>query len=133
MPDTAKAIQEFLKDKAPTDIAFNLPHLSTFAGMIRKDLAGAGIEYRDAAGLDVDFHAQRGCFITNLALSGALPAVAQEMARHSDVNITMRYYTHVLRKSKVEAIDALKNLTDTYPNQESEQDADRRRWNEKVG
>jgi hypothetical protein len=29
----------------------------------------------------------------------------------------MKHYTHVLRKSKVEAIDALKNLTDTYPNQ----------------
>ena len=133
MPDTAKAIQEFLRDKEPTDIAFALPGLTSFSIMIQKDLADAGIEYRDDAGRDCDFHAQRGCFITNLALAGVLPAVAQEMARHSDVNITMKHYTHVLRKSKVEAIDALKSLTSAYTNQGTQQDAGGRQLTEKVG
>ena len=110
-------MNHFLKDKAPTDAAFNFPHLSNASVMVEKDLAEAGIPYSDDAGQDIDFHALRHTFITHLAMSGVLPSVCQEMARHSDVNITMRYYTHILRQSKVDAIAALENSTHTYPNQ----------------
>ncbi|UCF16598.1 MAG: tyrosine-type recombinase/integrase [Phycisphaerales bacterium] len=71
----------------------------------------AQIEYTDASGRDIDFHALRHSFISHLALAGVHPAVAQKLARHSSIELTMRYYTHVLHKSEVEAIDALRGLS----------------------
>ncbi|MBL7186137.1 MAG: site-specific integrase [Phycisphaerae bacterium] len=133
MDTTADAIKNFLKDREPTDRAFKMPHDSDWAAMIRADLADAGIEYRDSAGRDADFHSTRHTFCTNLALAGVHPTVAQKLARHSSILTTMRYYTHVLHKSECEAIDALKNLTAAYPNREPKQDFNRRRWTEKVG
>jgi len=116
MDETAEAVREFLKDKEPTDLAFALPHKANAAAMLRKDLKDAKIKYTDDAGRDVDFHALRHTFITNLALAGVHPAVAQKLARHSSIELTMKYYTHVLHKSECDAIDALRRLTHTYPN-----------------
>jgi integrase len=53
----------------------------------------------------------RHTFITNLALAGVHPAVAQKLARHFSIELTMKYYTYVLHKSEVSAIESLKNLT----------------------
>ncbi len=110
-PETAAAIQKCLSNKEPQDTAFNMPHRANAANMIRKDLAAAGIEYRDAAGRDVDFHSLRHSYCSNLALAGVHPTVAQKLARHSSIEITMRYYTHVLHESEVSAIDALHDLS----------------------
>jgi site-specific recombinase XerC len=117
MPETAMAIQEFLTGKEPTDKAFAMPHKANAACMIRADLIDAGIEYRDDADRDMDFHALRHSFITHLALALVHPTVAQKLARHASIETTMRYYTHVLHKSEVEAIDSLRCLTSAYTNQ----------------
>ena len=60
------------------------------ARMVRADLAET-----DVAGLD--FHSLRTTFITNLARQNVHPRKAQELARHSDINLTMKFYTKLGR------------------------------------
>ena len=86
--------------------------------MLRADLAEANIEYRDAAGRDLDFHSLRQTFCTKLALAGVHITVARKMMRHSTVELTAKFYTHVLHESEVAAIEAHDNLTKTCPNHE---------------
>jgi len=57
--------------------------------MLRKDLQAAGIPYRDASDRVADFHTLRHTFITRLARSGVVPAVAKSLARHSGPTLTM--------------------------------------------
>jgi integrase len=111
--ETARTVQEHFKGKQPTEKAFVLTVVDNFAKMIKPDLKAAGIAYRDEAGRDVDFHSLRHSFITNLALAGVHPSVAQKLARHSNILLTMKYYTHVLHESEVEAIQALNDLHNT--------------------
>jgi len=65
------------------------------------------LQYRDEKGLYADFHANRHTFITNLAKAGVHPKLAQSMARHSDVNLTMGIYSHVEVAEQADAINAL--------------------------
>ena len=51
-------------------------------GRYRSTRCTDGAEY-------ADFHANRHTFISNLAKSGVSPKVAQTMARHCDINLTM--------------------------------------------
>ena len=88
----------------------DIPHES--GQMLKADLEAAGIEYETDEGF-ADFHSLRHTFITNLALAGVHPAVAQKLARHSSIELTMKYYTHVLHTSEVNAIDALHDLSYT--------------------
>jgi len=46
-------------------------------------------------GLFADFHAIRHFFITNLERAGISPKMAQTLARHSDIRLTLGVYTHV--------------------------------------
>ena len=62
--------------------------------MLQHDLKAAGIPYQ-INGKFADFHALRKTFITNLARSGVMPKVAQTLARHSDINLTLGVYTDV--------------------------------------
>ena len=114
--ETAEALKKSFADKEPTDKAFAMPHKTSTVAMLKADLSDAGIEYRDANGRDCDFHSLRHTFITNLALAGVHPVVAQKLARHSNIELTMKYYTHVLHTSEVEAIDALQVLSYTCQN-----------------
>ena len=52
------------------------------------------LAYRDGAGRCADFHALRHTFISTLARSGISPKVAQTLARHSTITLTMDRYTH---------------------------------------
>ena len=88
------------------------------ASMIRVDLSDAGILYRDAAGRVVDFHALRHTFVTNLARGGVHPRVAQALARHSDINLTMSRYTHTVLGDLADGLDALPDLSPTKPESE---------------
>lgn len=64
------------------------------ARMPRIDLDASGIAYETADGL-ADFHSLRHTFISNLAASGVHPKLAQQLARHSTIALTMDRYTHV--------------------------------------
>ena len=59
------------------------------ADMLRLDLEDAGISYRDGAGRVCDWHALRHTFISTIASGGVHPKVAQTLARHSTISLTM--------------------------------------------
>jgi integrase len=59
--------------------------------MIQRDLEEAGIPYEIEEGL-ADFHAEgRHTHITGLLRSGVSLVETKELARHSDVRMTMKY------------------------------------------
>jgi integrase len=75
--------------------------------MMKLDLERAGIPYCDEDGLYADFHANRHTFISNLAKAGVSPKIAQSIARHSDVNLTLNVYSHVGISEQAAAIRSL--------------------------
>jgi len=58
-------------------------------------------------GLYADFHSLRHLFITNLECAGIRPKMAQTLARHSDIRLTLGVYTHVELHDQTAAIDSL--------------------------
>jgi len=78
--------------------------------MLREDLEKAGVEYLDEQSRYADFHSLRHTFISNLAMSGVHPKIAQSLARHSDINLTMNRYTHVLLETQSDALEGLPEL-----------------------
>ena len=74
--------------------------------MVKKDLERVGIEYETDEGI-ADFHAAgRHTHITELFRSGASLTEARELARHSDVRMTMRY-THIGIADQAKAVERL--------------------------
>jgi integrase len=77
------------------------------AKMLRGDLEAAGLVYRDGTGRVFDFHALRHQFISNLADAGVHPRTAQELARHSSIELTMKRYTHLAMRNVVVAVESV--------------------------
>lgn len=74
--------------------------------MVKTDLALAGIPYETPEGV-ADFHAAgRHTHITELLRNGATLPQAKELARHSDVKMTMRY-THIGIEDQAKALKQL--------------------------
>jgi integrase/recombinase XerD len=63
--------------------------------------------YKNREGLFADFHSLRHFFITNLERAGITPKLAQTLARHSDIRLTLGVYTHVGLHDQTAAIGAL--------------------------
>ncbi len=55
----------------------------------------------------MDFHTLRHSFLTRLARSGVVPAVAKSLARHSGLVLTMDHHTHTLIGDERAALDRL--------------------------
>jgi len=110
-PDTAALLEDHIKNKTPNAPLFNLPCKENMILMLRKDLDKAEIPYQDAHGHYLDFHSLRHTTGTWLALSGAHPRVAQEIMRHSDINLTMNTYTHIQNDQIQEAVNRLPGLS----------------------
>jgi integrase len=70
------------------------------------DLEAAGTKRVTADG-KVDFHALRVTYITELARNGVSPAIAQKLARHSAIKLTIGVYT---RFSAAEVASAVPNF-----------------------
>jgi integrase/recombinase XerD len=51
--------------------------------------------FQSRDGRFADFHSLRHFFITNLERAGVSPKLAQTLARHSDIRLTLGIYTHV--------------------------------------
>ena len=58
---------------------------------------------RDSKGLVIDFHALRHTYITLLARSGISPKALMELARHSTLELSMRY-AHTADAEKCDAV-----------------------------
>jgi len=77
-------------DACLTDGVFaTLPRMHTF----RSDLDRAGIPHADEWGKKVQFHSLRVTFGTWMAQAGVAPRVHMELMRHTDMRLTMTYYT----------------------------------------
>jgi len=65
------------------------------------------LAYQNDDGLFADFHSNRHLFITSLERAGLSPKMAQTLARHSDVRLTLGVYTHVGLHDQTAAIASL--------------------------
>ncbi len=110
--DFAQLIRRWIEGRSGLDDDTELFPISgkRTAEMLRKDLKRAGIQYRDKQGRVADFHALRNTFITNLARSGVSPKLAQVLARHSDINLTMNTYTSVELEEQSKAVECLPSI-----------------------
>jgi integrase len=109
--DIAAVLRTYIGDKPPTARVFDGLVTERTAEMLRADLAFSGIPYEDAEGRIFDFHCLRGQFGTMLAAAGIHPKAAQQLMRHSDVNLTMNLYTHTLRGQDSQAVAQLPSLS----------------------
>lgn len=93
-PELVVMVRKWLKGMQPNDKLFpGLDRRKTWL-MVKKDLKAAGIPYQTKDGI-TDFHASgRHTYITELLRNGVTLPEAKELARHTDVNMTMRY-THI--------------------------------------
>ena len=107
-PDLAKDLEAYFQANLalPNTRAFPGLWQNYGAKMLQVDLALAGIEYETEDGF-ADFHALRHTFGTMLARSGVTPQIAQKLMRHSDINLTLKYYTHLVHIDKAKALDML--------------------------
>lgn len=105
---TAQLLREWLKDRAPDAPLWpgNWAKYKEAGVMLQHDLKAAGIPYQ-LNGKFADFHSLRKTFVTNLARSGVMPKVAQALARHSDINLTMGVYTDLEMDELREAVGRL--------------------------
>lgn len=106
-PDVAAMVRQYIAGKPAQSLLWPGNWTDCTAEMVRLDLAAASLPYQDDEGEFFDFHALRGQFISFLAASGVHPKVAQELARHSTIVLTMDYYTH---KSVLDVTGALDKL-----------------------
>jgi len=107
--DVAAALRDWRREHGRDGRVFPLPYKG--AVMLKADLEAAGIDYRDHAGRHADFHALRHTFITNLARGGVPAKVAQTLARHSTISLTMDRYTHMEVLDQRRALEVLPDLT----------------------
>jgi site-specific recombinase XerD len=135
-PAVVEQICEWLAGKSelrPNDLLFRISERAggserDTANMIRRDLARARKLWLDEGeteearkrrdesdflcfeshdGKFADFHSLRHFFITNLERAGVTPKLAQTLARHSDIRLTLGIYTHVGLHDQTAAIGAL--------------------------
>ena len=74
--------------------------------MLRRDLDVAEIPYATDSGF-ADFHSLRHTFVSNLAAAGVHPKLAQQLARHSTITLTMDRYSHVGLLDMTTALESL--------------------------
>ncbi len=73
----------------------------------RRRLGSDFLCYGNHEGLFADFHSFRHLFITSLERAGISPKMAQTLARHSDIRLTLGVYTHVTVHDQTAAIESL--------------------------
>lgn len=71
------------------------------------DLVAAKIPLTDDHGRVVDFHSLRRTYITSLIRAGVSPKVAQQLARHSSISLTMDIYADAEIHERAAAANSL--------------------------
>ena len=113
-PDAAELLKEFFKNKTFNTMAFGGTYVrltGRTAEMIREDLEQAEIPYIDEAGRVFDFHSLRHQTGTMLARAGVHPRDAQAHMRHSTIELTMKYYTHLRKGAEIETAAKIPDLS----------------------
>jgi integrase len=123
----ANELRSFVDGREPEDKLFTPWPRTNEARMFRGDLRaareswldevkgsefkrrlGSGfLAYRDREGRYADLHSLRHTFITNLSRRGVPPAIAQRLARHHSIELTIGVYTHVGDAEAAAAVEAL--------------------------
>jgi site-specific recombinase XerD len=105
-PELVPAVRQWLKGLKAGQKLFPLLDRKKTWLMVKKDLERVGIAYKTEDGI-ADFHAAgRHSHITELLRNGTSLPDAKELARHSDVNMTMRY-THIGLNDQAKAVAKL--------------------------
>ena len=105
-PKLAAMLRHWFKGMDRTDLIFPKLAKRRTSLMVKKDLERAGIPYRNDEGI-ADFHAAgRHTHITELLRNGATLPEARELARHSDIRMTMKY-THIGIDDQARALSQL--------------------------
>ena len=89
--DLVTMLRRRLQTRGYSEKVFDIP--SDLIRRFHGDCKRAGIARRDGRGRQVDLHALRTTFGTNLARAGVPPKAAQILMRHSDIRLTMGVYT----------------------------------------
>ncbi len=111
-PNLVRMLREQHVRTGLTGLVFpRTPDETRVATMLRADMEAAGLPLNDAADRVRGFHSLRHSFATNLANAGVKPHVAMALLRHSDINLTMKRYTHTLLPTQASAIAALPDLS----------------------
>ena len=113
--DVAEALRVYLDGRPAGAPVWPGSWAEDAADMLRLDLAAAGIPFADPEGRVCDFHALRHSYITLLQRSGVHPKLAQELARHSDIRLTMNVYTHAHLHDLAGAVEGLPKPTSGGP------------------
>jgi len=99
-------LREWLAGLDPGTVLFPMLAKRRTWLMVKKDLVRVGIPYETPDGI-ADFHAAgRHTHITELLRNGASLPQAKELARHTDVKMTMRY-AHIGIEDQAKALSAL--------------------------
>ena len=101
-PKLIEILKPLCEGKGRNDAVFEMMRREDAANLVREDCAAAKVDTTH-----VDFHALRHTFITRLAESNVHPKVLQALARHSNIETTLKYYTHFKRDDEHKAIEDL--------------------------
>lgn len=99
-PDFCAALEPWLKGRPRNTPLFRLPKHS--ARMIRRDFKAANVVF-PSDGKSRDFHCLRHTAISNWVRHAPNLKIAQELARHSDIKLTMRY-THTTDEERRDTV-----------------------------
>ena len=107
-PKLARDLKQYFDDNLakPNTKAFSGMWKDSGAAMLLPDLELAKINAITDEG-KIDFHSLRHTFGTMAALAGVSPQALQKMMRHSDINLTMKYYVHIGVADKAKAVAKL--------------------------
>ena len=95
----------WLDGRAPDQVVWPGRWKQKASLMVRRDLADAGIPRKTAEGV-FDFHAWRHTYISLLSMTGLQPKVVQDLARHSDIRLTMSRYAHTQKSERQQAANS---------------------------
>jgi integrase/recombinase XerD len=93
-PELAAELAKWLRGKAKDELVWPGGWYRKAAEMLRVDLKAAEVVFNTGEGR-LDLHALRHTYVTSLSDAGVHPKTAQELARHSTIDLTMNFYTHL--------------------------------------
>ena len=120
-PELASELREWIEGSETAPDSPLWPYVTQHTSkMLQKDLEAAGIAYVDEAGLYADFHSLRHSFVSLLAQGNVHPKLAQKLARHSDINLTMSRYSHTLLADEAQALEVLPKFPSVFDEESRE-------------